>query len=105
LCEDVKNTINLLRKQDKGADWVNANCAFFVKPNKNIPSVIYSSLQEMVKTRTNKLYIQREATYEEKASFAAMNGRQPPNPYYVSEFVSDISGLSSLYLEKALLHK
>jgi hypothetical protein len=56
----------------------------------------------MLKTGTNTLSIQREATQEEIETLEAMQNRKLPRPHFVEEPVAEIGGIQTLHPENDL---
>ncbi len=94
--DDTEQSFRELR--DAGGNWAYRNSRPLVTPSQCPPDVIRQVI-DMVKTRTNVLSAQREATAEELDSIEVRDGRRPKPPHYRQVPVTEIAGLQFLYPE------
>lgn len=97
--EDLERTTSDLRKKEHGADWVYKKTRPLVFSGKGCPEVIVRRISTMIKTGTNFLSVQREATQMEIETLEAMQNRKVPRPHFVEEPVAEIGGIQTLYSE------
>ncbi|MDD5383392.1 MAG: hypothetical protein PHG89_00755 [Gallionella sp.] len=100
--EDIEQTISDLRQKEHGANWVNKKTRQLISANKDCPEVIVRRISAMLKTGTNILSIQREATQEEIETLETMQGRKIQRPYVIEEPIADIASIQALYPENDL---
>ena len=100
--EDVERTISDLRKKKYGANWVYTKTRSLISAGKDCPEVIVRRLSEMVKTGTNIISVQREASQKEIDTLEAAQNRKVSRPYIVDEAIAEISGIQTLYSENDL---
>lgn len=104
--EEIERAISDLRKKELGADWVYKKTRPLLSAGKDCPEVIVRRISTMIKTGSNILSAQREATSEEIETLEAMQGRKIQHPHFVEDHIADIAGIQALYSEndlKALL--
>lgn len=97
--EEVEQAISDLRKKEYGADWVNKKTRPLISAGKDCPEVVVRRISTMIKTGTNILSIQREATLEEIETLEAMQSRKIQRPHIIEESVAEIAGIQALYPE------
>lgn len=95
--DDTEQSFRELR--DAGGNWAYRNSRPLVTPNQGCPPDVIRQVIDMVKTRTNVLSAQREATAEELDSIEVRDGRRPKPPHYRQVPVAEIAGLQFLYPE------
>lgn len=94
--EEVEGTINSIRKQEKGGDWVYKNLQPLAHANRGVPDEVVRKLREMAKSGNFKLTLEREASEDEIAQEQARTGRAIRRPHIVSETVAEIAGVEAL---------
>ncbi|MGQ0526265.1 MAG: hypothetical protein ACT4P8_21705 [Betaproteobacteria bacterium] len=100
--DDVERRVAALRSADKGADWLHTKLRSLITPNAGCPEAVVRQVSSMVKMRSTKLSVQREATEAEIVQRETAENRRLPRPFYTEEQVADISGLEALYPENDL---
>lgn len=100
--EEIERTISDLRKKERGADWVYKKTRPLLSAGKDCPEVIVRRISAMIKTGTNTLSGQREATQEEIETLEAMQGRKIQRPHFVEDRIAEIAGIQALYSENDL---
>ena len=100
--EEVERTISDLRKKEHGADWVYKKTLPLLSASKDCPEVIVRQISTMIKTGTNNLSVQREATQEEIETMEAMQGRKLQRPHFVEDRIAEIAGIQALHSENDL---
>ncbi|MGC2049783.1 MAG: hypothetical protein WA635_14380 [Gallionella sp.] len=100
--EELERTISDLRKKERGADWVYKKTRPLVSTGKDCPEVIVRRISTMIKTGTNTLSVQREATQEETETLEAMQNRKVPRPHFIEEPIAEIDGIQTMYPENDL---
>ena len=100
--EEVEKTISVLRKKEHGADWVYKTTRSLVTTGKDCPEVIVRRMSAMIKSGTNILTSQREATLEETEEVEAAQNRKIQRPHYIDEPIAEIAGIQALYSENDL---
>lgn len=89
-------------RQVKNADKIYKNSQELVSINGDCPNIVVRKIQELVKSRSNLLKHQKEATSEEIDAIEAREGRAVSRPYYIEETIASINELTSLYPENNL---
>jgi hypothetical protein len=100
--EELERRITELRKTDRGADWVHKNIRPLITLNAGCPEVVVRRIASMIKTRSDILSIEREATQAEIENREALENRRLPRPYYIDEPIAEIEGIEALYPENDL---
>ncbi|WP_247538595.1 hypothetical protein [Ralstonia pseudosolanacearum] len=100
--DEVLQTIDDIRRAERGADWVYKRSRPLVELNKGCPEKIVRRIGDMLKTGTSIVTVPREATKEEADAEEARTGRRVQRPYYVDERVGEIANLHVLYRENDL---
>jgi hypothetical protein len=100
--DEVERKLTELRSADKGADWVYRNLRPLITPSAGCPEAIVRRISAMIKSRSNVLAIEREATEAEVEMREASENRKLPRPVYVNEPIAKIAGLEALYPENDL---
>ncbi|MFM0153108.1 hypothetical protein [Paraburkholderia sediminicola] len=80
----------------RGADWVHKRSRALVQLNQGVPELIVRRVSEMLRTGSDAVATQREATKEEAERADALAGRRLPRPHYVEEIVGRVSSLEAL---------
>lgn len=74
-----------------------------LKTGKNIPNVIKTKLNNMIKTQNHQLTIDRELTDEEKKALDYMKENSPKkSSKFTTQIIGNVVGLEALYLENDL---
>ena len=100
--EELKQQIQMLRTQPRGADWVFHTSRSLLESGRKVPGEVVRRLAAMVKTRQNVLSIEREATEAEIEQLEAARGRNLLRPQYVEEPIGQFEGMDALYPENNL---
>lgn len=99
--EEVLAQVTCLRKQERGADWVNKQ-TIALQNIREVPAKVVRRLASMVKSRDPRLTRDREATDAEVAQLEQAQGRRVSRPHYVSEPLGEVIGLDALFHENNL---
>jgi len=86
----------------RGADWVHKKSRPLITFNQGCPQDVVQRVREFLRTGTNTVFVQREASSAETERAEEMQGRKLPRPHYVEEAVGQIAGLDSLQAENDL---
>lgn len=97
--DEVMETIDGIRKGERGADWVYKRVRPLVELNKGVPEKIVRCIGDLLKTGGSIVAIPREATKDEIDAEEARTGRRVPKPHYVDESIGQIGQLDALYRE------
>lgn len=100
--EELERTISDLHKNDHGADWVYKKSRPLTYTSNECPEVIVRRISVMLKTGTNVLSVEREATQKETEALEAAQDRKVHRPHYIDEPIAEISGIQALYPENDL---
>ncbi|MDB0573904.1 hypothetical protein LBW59_24490 [Ralstonia solanacearum] len=100
--DEILQTIDDIRRAERGADWVYRRSRPLIELNKGCPEKIVRRIGDMLKTGTSIVTVSREATKEEIDAKEARTGRQVRRPYYVDEPAGEIANLHVLYCENDL---
>ncbi len=95
--EEIKASVQDLRSQPQGADWVFHSTRPLLEAGKAVPTEVVRKLAAMVKNRENVITVEREATEAEVDQLEAARGRKLPRPHYVEEPVGQLEGIECLY--------
>lgn len=100
--EELEQTISDLRQKEHGADWVYKKSRPLVSASNECPHEIVRRISVMVKTGTNILSVEREATKSEIELQEAMQNQKIRHPYIIEEPIAEIAGTQSLFPENDL---
>jgi hypothetical protein len=100
--EELENRTAELRQSKKGADWVYKHTQPLVNHNRGCPGEVVRRISSMIKTRTNIISTQREATKQEIEDHEAIEKRTLPRPYYIDVPIAELAGVEALYPENDL---
>ncbi len=100
--DDILQSMEHIRRAERGADWVHRRSRPLVELNKGCPEKIVRRIGEMLKTGTSVVTVPRLATKEEADAEEARTGRRVQRPYYVEEPVGQIADLHVLHRENDL---
>jgi hypothetical protein len=100
--EELKNTIQKLRTEPTGADWVFHSTRPLVEAGRTVPGEVVRRITSMIKNRQSVVVIEREATEEEAEQLEAARGKKLPRPQYVDEPIGQLDGMECLYPENDL---
>jgi len=100
--DELENEIYELRKSELGVDWIYTASQNLVHLKKECPDEVVRKINAMIKSRSNVLQKEREATEEEIKALSLSLGKNVRKPHYIQEDIALISGLDSLYEENDL---
>ncbi|KVD48691.1 hypothetical protein WS61_07710 [Burkholderia sp. ABCPW 11] len=100
--DELMQTIEEIRKGERGADWVYRHTRPLVELNKGVPEKIVRYVCDMVKRGSSIVTVPRQATKEEADAEEARIGRHVPRPFIIDEPVGQVSNLDALYRENDL---
>lgn len=100
--EEFETKIATLRSGEKGADWVHKHSQVLINPNPRMPLEVVRTMAAMVKTKSDVLRVQRQATEHEIENEEALQNKKIARPYYIDEPVANILGIEALYPENDL---
>lgn len=83
-------------RQDKDGDWVYKYLKRLKTPNSGVPEKIRYSLNDMLKTGSNQITIQRLATVEERQTQEVTSMKSREGPLYVEEKQGSLAGITAL---------
>lgn len=88
--------ITELRDAKYGADWVHKFIKALKTPNLGVPEKIRRELDRMVRTGSNQVTAQREATEKEVDAQEGILGKKLERPYYIEEQIGILDGILAL---------
>lgn len=97
--DEVMRTIESIRKDKRGADWLYRRSRPLVDINQGVPTAIVRQIGSLIKTQSSLVVVTRRATAEEINAEEVRTGRRPPSPHYVDEAVGQVQHLDALYGE------
>lgn len=100
--DELMQTIEEIRKEERGADWVYKHARPLVELNKGVPEKIVRYVCDMVRRGSNIVTVPRQATKEEANAEEARTGRPVLRPFIIDEPVGQVSNLDALYHENNL---
>lgn len=100
--DEIQETINSLRFNEYGANWVYKKTRYLVTMGAGCPNEIVKQILSMVKSGSISLFKSREATDFDIESLSASQNRQISKPYFIEEKIADILGLDALISENDL---
>lgn len=100
--DDLEKEISELRNCEFGIDWIYKTSQNLITNGKECPDEVVRALQAMIKSRSNVLQKEREATEAEIKAAELSQSRSVGGRYYVQEDIAVISGLHVLYKENDL---
>ncbi len=99
--EEVSAQISTLRREERGADWVNKQTTA-LQNIREVPAKVVRRLAAMVKSRDSRLTQEREATETEVAQLEQAQGRRVSRPHIISVPLGEVLGLDALFPENNL---
>ncbi|WP_083415080.1 hypothetical protein [Massilia timonae] len=100
--EEIENRIESLRGGDFGARWVHKHVTSLRNPGR-IPVAITRTLDQMVRQKSGRLTLPREATEAEIERIAeAQRKKDLPRPHYIDEPAGEIRGIEAMYADHDL---
>lgn len=100
--DDLEEEISELRNSDFGIDWIYKTSQNLINNGKECPDDLVRAIQVMIRSRSNVLQKEREATDAEIKAAELSQRRRLNRPHYVQEDIAVISGLHVLYKENDL---
>jgi len=100
--DDLEKEINELRKANYGIDWIYKTSQELICRGKGCPDEVIRVVNAMIKSRSNVLKKEREATDAEIKTLELSQNKRIQRPHYVEEDIAIISGLEVLYEENDL---
>jgi len=100
--DDILQTIDCIRRANRGADWIYKRSQPLLEINKGCPVRIVRCIGDLIKNGSNIVTVPRLATKEEVDTEEARIGHPVQRPAYVDEPVGQIADLSVLYQENNL---
>ena len=79
--------------KDEGANSLYRLSRPLVELNRGVPSRIVSAVGDMIRTGSNDVYVDREATQKEHEEREVQAGRSLPKPQFVRDRAGSVSGL------------
>lgn len=100
--EELENRIAELRRSKNGADWVHKHTHSLLNNNRGCPDEVVRRITSMIKSRSNIISTQREATKQEIEDREAIENRTLPRPHYIDVPIAEVAGVDALYPENDL---
>lgn len=100
--DDLEKEISELRKPDLGIGWIYKTTQSLTNNGKECPDEVVRAIQVMIRTRSNVLKKDREATEAEIKAAELSQGRRVNRPLYAQEDIAVIFGIEALYPENDL---
>lgn len=103
--DEIARSIARIRKGEngaRGADWVHKMSRPLLTMNQGCPDAAVWRVRELLKTGSNDVLMQREATKEEAERADALAGRRLPRPHYIEESAGRVAHLDALLTENDL---
>lgn len=100
--EELEHKIAELRRSKYGADWVHKHTRPLLNQNGGCPEEILRRISSMIKTRSNVLSMQRQATEREVENLEAIERRKFSRPHYIDVPIAELIGIEALYPENDL---
>jgi hypothetical protein len=99
---ELESKIEALRREKRGADWVYKHSQSLINLSPRCPAEVVRRVSAMVKTKSNLLSVQREATKQEIENLEVIQKKKLERPYYIDEPIAEIAGIEVLYPENDL---
>ncbi|PJO24289.1 hypothetical protein [Burkholderia glumae] len=103
--DEIFSTISQIRKGANGyagADWIHKTSRPLLTLNQGYPDLVVRRVLDLLRTGSDQVLVQREASKDEAERADALAGRRVPRPHYIEESVGRISNLESLRKENDL---
>lgn len=100
--DDLENEINDLKKLEFGIGWIYKATQNLTNNGKECPDEVVRAIQAMIKSGTNVLQKEREATEAEIKAAELSQGRRVNRTLYIQEDIAVIFGIEALYPENDL---
>lgn len=103
--DEITDAITKIRQGENGAhgaDWVYKRSRALLNLNQGCPDLVVRRVIELLKTGSDNVITQREATKEEAERADERAGRRLPRPHYVEESAGRIAGVDALRPENDL---
>lgn len=100
--DDLEEEISELRNSDFGINWIYKTSQNLINNGKECPDDLVRAIEAMIRSRSNVLQKEREATDSEIKAAELSQRRRLNRPHYVQEDIAVISGLHVLYKENDL---
>jgi hypothetical protein len=100
--DDLEIEISELRNSDFGIGWIYKTTQNLTNNGKECPDEVVRTIQAMIRSRSNVLKKDREATEAEIKAAELSQGRRVNRTLYVQEDIAVIFGIEALYPENDL---
>ena len=99
---DYLEYIELMRNDDRGADWIYKSIHCLTTPKHGVPPGVIDKLRGMKQSRQPEILAPRYATKEEIKQIEASEKRKIEGQHYINESHGRLNGFSVLYPENDL---
>ena len=97
--EELEKRSTELRRANNGADWIYDNTRPLINRNSGCPDEVVRMITSMIKTRSNVIFTEREATSNEIDNLEAIENRTLRRPHYIEVPIAQLVGVEALYPE------
>jgi hypothetical protein len=100
--EELEARVQRLRNSAHGADWVYKSARPLLVIGLGCPEEVVRRLATMIKSKSNEVTTERQATEEEVHQMEVQEARTVRRPHFVTESIGHLAGTEALYPENDL---